>query len=70
VDDVIVSIEGEPAGTSRREIQRAIQRGGPVKTVVIERAGAQLETRLDWSAEPAELERERRAAERAAQKRE
>lgn len=65
VDDVIVSIDGESA-TSRREIQRLIQAGGPIKVIVIERAGERIETRLDWSADPTEAERERRAAERAA----
>lgn len=65
VGDVLVSIDGEPAG-SRREIQRLLQAGGPRKTIAIERGGERLETVVDWSGEPAEAERERRAAERAA----
>lgn len=65
VGDVLVTIDGEDAG-SRRAMGRLVQRGGPVKLAVIERDGERLETTLDWSADPGEVERERRAAERAA----
>ena len=70
VGDVLISIDGEAAEASRRWSGRVVQRGGPLKPAVIERDGQQIETTLDWSADPGEVERARRAAERAALERE
>jgi carboxypeptidase Q len=65
--DEIQSIDGEPVA-SRRELSRLLQAGGPRKTIVLLRAGEPVETVVDWTDDPAEGERERRAAERAAAK--
>lgn len=65
--DRVVEIDGRPI-RSRDEFTRALQEGGGLKTVVIERAGERLETLLDWSEDPDEavrIERARRRAERA-----
>jgi hypothetical protein len=50
IDDVVVE--------SRGEIQAELQRGGPRKVVRLERAGAELETVLDYSEDPMERERQ------------
>jgi hypothetical protein len=63
--DRIVSIDGEVV-EGVRAIVAALQLGGPRKTVVLERGGELVETTLDYSGEPDEEERARRAAEREA----
>ena len=61
--DRIVSVDGE-AVDGTRAIVAALQRGGAQKTVVLERGSETLETTLDYSDDPDEEERVRRAAER------
>ena len=63
-EDRIVSIDGQ-AVEGTRAIVAALQAGGPVKTVVLERGAETIETTLDYSADPEEAERARRKAERA-----
>lgn len=62
--DRVVEIDGR-AIASREEFTRALQEGNGRKTVVIERAGVRIDTVLDWSDDPEELERAERARRRA-----
>jgi hypothetical protein len=63
--DVIVAIDGQEVG-DRRDLMRLVQEGDPRKEFTLKRGEETLTTVLDWSDEPAEQERARRAAERAA----
>lgn len=64
--DRVVSVDGTTV-KSTRELIRALQDGGPRKTVSIDRDGKLIETVLDYSDEPGETERsERRKAREAA----
>lgn len=59
--DVILSIDGVEV-SSRRDLTRQLQEGGPQKRVVLQRAGAELETVLDYSDDPEEARRQARLA--------
>ena len=70
--DRILSIDGV-AISDRGEVVAELQKGGPKKVVVLEREGEEVETTLDYSDDPLEVERkawrereEARAAEEAA----
>ncbi len=62
--DEVVSIDGQPV-ESRRDLTRALQQGGPRKEIVVRRGEETITSVVDWSDEPAEKERARRAEERA-----
>lgn len=65
--DKILSIDGE-AVENRREVVRALKAGAPRKEIVILRGEEEIETVLDWSGDPDEPRRQKRAEERAAVK--
>lgn len=67
VGDELVSIDGEPV-SDRRGLSRLLQQGAARKEIALKRGEETLVVPLDWSGEPGEVERERRAAERAALK--
>lgn len=54
--DRILTIDGV-AITARDEVVAELQKGGPKKVVVLEREGEQVETTLDYSGDPLEVER-------------
>ena len=57
--DVVQSIDGE-AVEGRRELTRQLQRGGPLKTVVLKRGEELVETTLDYTDDPEEARRQAR----------
>ncbi len=61
--DVIVAVEGE-AVEGRWGPVRALQKGGPKKTITVERGGKKVDLTLDWSDDPGEAERAARRAAR------
>jgi len=65
--DRILTIDGV-AITERAEVVAELQKGGPKKVVVLEREGEEVETTLDYSDDPLEVERKawRERAEAAA----
>lgn len=65
--DVIVSIDGVDVA-DRRAVVEQLQKGGPVKTVVLQREEERVTTTLDYTGTPSEQAREaqRRAEEEAA----
>ncbi len=65
VGDVVVSIDGAAVEGDER-IGPMLQEGGATKVFRLRREGAEFETTLDWSSEPAEAERAARAVRRAA----
>lgn len=64
VGDEIVSIDGQ-AVESRRDLNRALQQGGAKKEIVLRRGEESITSVVDWSDDPGEKERARRAEERA-----
>ena len=64
VGDVIVSIDGEEV-TDRRALMRRVQEGAPRKEFTLKRGEETIQSVLDWSDDPGEQERARRAEERA-----
>jgi hypothetical protein len=63
--DVIVRVDGKPVD-NREEILRAINQGGPRKTIRLRRGSEELDTSIDWSDDPDEPERSARAGRREA----
>jgi hypothetical protein len=63
--DVVVSIDGV-AMSSRDQITKTLQQGGPKKTFELKRGESVVVTELDWTGAPGEEERAARAAKRAA----
>ena len=61
--DKVISVDGETF-ESRWGVFRALQKGGPKKTVVLERKGKQLTITLDWTGAEGEAERKARRAAR------
>jgi hypothetical protein len=61
--DVVVEVEGK-AVEGRWGAAKAVQDGGPVKKVTVERGGKRLELTLDWSDDPGEAERQARRSAR------
>jgi S1-C subfamily serine protease len=57
--DVIVAVDGKSVD-GRRELGRALQEGGPIKTLTVERDGARIDLKLDWSKDPDEAKRSAR----------
>lgn len=63
--DVLLTVDGVEVA-NREQIVRAINQGGPRKTIRLQRGEEKLETVLDWSDDPDEPERSARAGRRAA----
>ena len=63
--DVIVAVDGQELGDDRRALMRQVQEGGPRFVFTLRRGEETIESVLDWSDDPAELERVRRAQARA-----
>jgi hypothetical protein len=57
--DQVVAVDGKDVDKVWAAY-RAMQKGGPVKTVTLLRGGKRIETQVDFSDDPAELERARR----------
>ncbi len=64
-DDVILAIDGAEPGDDRRALMRLVQEGEPRKAFTLRRGEETLESVIDWSDDPAEQERVRRAEARA-----
>jgi hypothetical protein len=67
VGDVIVEIDGVVVA-DRGEVVAELQKGGPKKAFKLRRAGAVIESTLDYTGTPSELAREKRRAEEEAKK--
>ncbi|MBK7643732.1 MAG: M20/M25/M40 family metallo-hydrolase [Planctomycetes bacterium] len=63
--DVLLSVDGV-AVSGRESLVRAINQGGPRKTIRLRRGATELDTVLDWSDDPDEPERSARAGRREA----
>ena len=63
--DVILTVDGAEVDSSRAVVA-ALQKGGPVKPVVLDRGGQRLTTTLDYSGDEAERERLARRSQREA----
>jgi hypothetical protein len=63
--DELLSVDGVEV-KNRDEIVRAINQGGPRKTIRLRRASEVIDTELDWSNDPEEPERSARAGRREA----
>ncbi len=67
VGDVVVAIDGVEV-TKRDEVTNELQKGGSRKVVIVMRGTEKVETVLDYTSEPAEQQRIKRAEMRAANK--
>jgi carboxypeptidase Q len=65
VGDVLVSVDGTEV-TDRRALSRLLQQGEPRKEFTLKRGEETIVIPVDWTGDPGEVERARRAEERAA----